>query len=132
MPINPEAAHAMAAAYAMAWSSRSADAVAAFFAENGTITINAGGPMVGRAAISQMAAGFYAEFPDLVVRLDDFRISGNHAVFPWTLEGVHSETGKHVILPGWEEWTLTDDLEITESLGWFDAREYDRQVANGV
>lgn len=121
----------MAEKYAAAWSSHDPDVVASFYEENGSITINQGDPVVGRSAISETASGFYAEFPDLIVHMDDIRLSGSHAVFVWTLEGNHSETGNYVKVGGWEEWTLSDDLHVRESFGWFDAGEYDRQVAGG-
>jgi uncharacterized protein (TIGR02246 family) len=118
----------MAAGYAAAWSSRSPEAVASYYAEDGQISINRGDVLKGRGAITEMAAGFYAEFPDLVVHCDDFRSSGSHAVFVWTLEGHHSETGNYVKVGGWEEWELDAAIKVKSSLGWFDAEDYDRQV----
>ena len=133
MSLDPTAVRDMAERYAAAWSSGSAEAVASFYAEDGQIAINGSEPLVGRAAIAEMAACFYAEFPDLVVHLDDIRVAaGNEAIFVWTLEGKHSETGKQVKLGGWEEWTLTDEPLVSASLGRFDAAEYDRQVAEGI
>ncbi len=132
MPIKPDDIRDMAERYAAAWSSRSSDAVASFYEENGRISINNGEPIVGRAAIGEMATGFYNEFPDLVVRLDEIRTAGHNAIFLWTLEGTHAETGHSVKIGGWEEWLLSDDLLISESLGRFDAVEYDRQIAEGL
>jgi len=122
---------ARAAAYSKAWSSNDAGGVASFYATDGVISINGGEPLVGRAAIAEMAAGFYAEFPDLIVHLDEFRCAGENALFIWTLEGTHSETGNHVKVPGWEEWQLTEAGEVAVSRGRFDAAEYDRQVQGG-
>ncbi len=79
-----------------------------------------------------MAKGYYSEFQDLVPRLDEIRTAGNNAVFVWTLEGTHSETGNYVTVGGWEEWMLSDDLLVRESLGRYDAVEYDRQIAEGI
>ncbi len=132
MPIKPDDIRDMAERYAAAWSSRSSDAVASFYEENGRISINNGEPIVGRAAIAEMATGFYNEFPDLVVRLDEIRTAGHNAIFLWTLEGTHSETGNYVKVGGWEEWLLSDDVLVSESLGRFDAVEYDRQIAEGI
>jgi hypothetical protein len=78
-----------------------------------------------------MAAGFFSEFPDLVVHCDELRVAGDHAVFAWTLEGHHAETKNHVKLSGWEEWDLDGDMKVKSSLGWFDAADYERQVAGG-
>ncbi|WP_164658820.1 nuclear transport factor 2 family protein [Tropicibacter sp. Alg240-R139] len=114
--------------YALAWSSGEPEAVASFYAEDGEIVINRGDPIKGRAAVAEMAAGFYAEFPDLEVRCDLMRKGGSHAVFIWTLEGHHAETKNHVIVGGWEEWDLNDDLQVMSSKGWFDADDYQRQI----
>jgi uncharacterized protein (TIGR02246 family) len=118
--------------YATAWCSHSPDAVARFFASDGQIQINRGEVLKGHAAIARMAAGFYADFPDLVVRCDDIRMAGSHALFAWTLEGHHAKTKKFVKVGGWEEWELDADLKVKSSLGWFDAAEYERQIASGV
>ncbi|MEK6215930.1 MAG: ester cyclase, partial [Boseongicola sp.] len=127
--ISADEMTARANAYAKAWSSGDPDGVASFYAEDGEFEINGGDPMNGRAAIAEMASGFYAEFPDLVVHLDDFRLAGQNAVFAWTLEGHHSETKNYVKVPGWEEWELTEDGFVAVGRGRFDAAEYDRQVA---
>ena len=122
----------MAAKYAAAWSSQSPEGVASFYAPDGKISINGGDELAGRAAIAEMATGFYAEFPDLIVHLDDIRAVGSQAIFVWTLEGTHAGTGNKVKVQGWEEWTLSDDCLVVSSLGRFDAREYDRQIAEGI
>jgi hypothetical protein len=44
--------------------------VAAFFAEQGSLTINEGAPSVGRVAISAAAQGFMTAFPNMVVIMD--------------------------------------------------------------
>ncbi len=119
----------VAADYAKAWSSKSPEAVAAFYAEDGQIVINRGEALKGRKAIADMAAGFYASFPDLIVHCDDVRIAGTHAIFVWTLEGHHAETKNFVKLGGWEEWELDDGLKVTSSLGWFNAAEEERQIS---
>jgi uncharacterized protein (TIGR02246 family) len=122
----------MAGRYAQAWCSHSPDAVASFFAPDGQIQINRGEVRNGRAAIAQMAAGFYADFPDLVVRCDEVRIAGDHVLFAWTLEGRHAQTKHFVKVGGWEEWNVGADLKIRSSLGWFDVDEYARKIASGV
>lgn len=118
--------------YAAAWSSGVPEPVAGFYVSDGQISINRGDVLKGRAAIAEMATGFYAEFPDLVVRCDSARLAGNHALFAWTLEGTHSETGNRVKVQGWEEWELDGAMKVNSSLGWFDAVEYDRQIAEGI
>jgi uncharacterized protein (TIGR02246 family) len=123
---------AFARAYADAWCSGSPEAVARFFDENGEIAINGGAPSKGRAAIAQMAQGFFGDFPGLTVRCDSLRRAGSHALFAWTLEGRHAGTGNSVRVTGWEEWDLGAPLLIRASLGWYDAEEFDRQVREGV
>ena len=132
MAPSPASVRDMATKYAAAWSSRTPEGVASFYAPDGKIAINGGDDISGRAAVAEMATGFYAEFPDLIVHLDDIRAAGDHAIFVWTLEGTHSGTGNRVKVQGWEEWTLSDDCEVASSLGWFDAAEYDRQIAEGI
>ena len=132
MALEPEAIRHIAEGYAEAWCIHSPEAVASFYEENGSIAINNGDAIVGRAAIADMTKGFFSECPDLVVHLDDIRTAGRNAIFVWTLEGTHSETGNYVKVGGWEEWTLSDNLLISASLGRFDAVEYDRQVAEGL
>jgi uncharacterized protein (TIGR02246 family) len=115
--------------YAAAWSSKSPAAVAAFYAQDGQIVVNNGAPSVGHKAIAEMATGFYTAFPDLVVRCDAMRIAGHHALFAWTLEGHHAQTKNFVRVAGWEEWELDENHKVKSSLGWFDASDYDAQIA---
>ena len=123
---------AIASDYAKAWSSGDPDAVASYYAEDGSIVINRGDPISGRAAVSEMATGFLAEFPDLHLTVDHLRIAGDHVMFGWTLEGTHSETAYKVRVLRWEEWDLDAQGKVAKSLGWFDAEDYDRQVAEGI
>ena len=132
MPIKPHDVHDMAKRYAEAWSSHSPDAVTSFYEPEGRIAINDGDGLSGRAAIAEMAQGFFDAFPNLVVHLDEIRVAGHNAVFLWTLEGTHFETKNFVKVSGWEEWRLSDSLLVAESLGRFDAVEYDRQIAEGL
>jgi uncharacterized protein (TIGR02246 family) len=115
--------------YAKAWSSKSPEAVAYFHAEDGQIVVNQGNPSIGHKAIAEMATGFYTAFPDLVVHCDVMRMAGHHALFAWTLEGHHAETKNYVKVAGWEEWELDECLKVKSSMGWFDAADYDAQIA---
>ncbi|WP_243403545.1 nuclear transport factor 2 family protein [Shimia abyssi] len=49
--------------------------------------INHGDPWEGRDRLRDMAAGFFADVPDLKLTCDDVRIAGNHAVYVWTFVG---------------------------------------------
>ena len=128
MAITPETVAAMARDYTAAWNSKSAEAVASFYAEDGEIVINRGDPWDGRAKVAEMAAGFYADVPDLSLTCDDIRLSGTHAVYVWTFTGHDANTGNPLNIKGWEEWDLNDDLKVKASRGWFDADDYARQV----
>lgn len=66
----------IAEAYTAAWNSKSAEAVASFYAEDGEIIINNGDPWTGRSRVQDTAAGFYADVPDLTLTCDDIRCSG--------------------------------------------------------
>ncbi len=132
MPVSHEEAEQRAVEYTQAWCSGDPDAVAAFYAPDGRITINGGEPSNGRAEVAAMARGFFDEFPDLFVRMDEFRTSGTHAVYLWTLEGTNTGpggTGKRVVISGWEYWRYTPEGLVAESFGHFDADEYERQLS---
>lgn len=133
--MNQKELHDFAARYTEAWCSHDPDAIAAFFAEDGSIAVNGGDPAVGRAEIAQLLQGFYDAFPDTVVIMDAVRGAGDEAVYSWTYEGTNSgpgDTGNRVRFDGWEAWTLSDDGLIARSIGSFDAEEYERQLAEGV
>ena len=49
------------------------DALAVFYAKDGRIVINRGEPWEGRARVAEMAAGFFAEVPDLRLVCDELR-----------------------------------------------------------
>ena len=131
MAVDAKQFEAMTTAYTAAWNSGDPARVADHYAPGRGITINRGEEQFGRDAMLAMAGGFMAAFPDLKITRDFFRLAGDRAVFGWTLEGRHAETNNPVKASGWEEWELDDDCLITNSLGWFDAEDYDRQVAGG-
>ena len=121
--------------YAAAWSSQHPDGLASFYSENGSLTVNAGAPSVGRAAITATAQGYMAAFPDMVVTMDSIRHEGSHAIFHWTWTGTNTGpggTGKSVRISGYEEWTIGPDGLIAESKGHFDEAEYQRQLKSGA
>jgi len=120
--------------YANAWCTQNPAAVAAFFAPNGSLTINDGVPSVGRAAIVEAARGFMDAFPDMRVVMDDVVVKGEVAEFHWTLDGHNTGAGgtaKHVRISGIEEWMLSDGGLVLKSHGHFDASEYQRQIEHG-
>lgn len=134
MSVSQSEAEARALRYTEAWCSHVPEAVASFYTEDGRITINDGEPANGRDGVREMAQAFFAVFPDLVVRMDDIRCSGTHAVFRWTLEGHNNApdgSGNYVKVSGWEYWRYDADGLIVESFGHFDAADYERQLNGG-
>jgi len=115
--------------YTAAWNSKDPAAVASFYAKDGEIIINRGEPWSGRARVQDMAAGFYADVPDLNLTCDDVRMSGTHVVYVWTFTGHDAKTGKPLTVPGWEEWEFDEDHKVKASRGWFDGEDYARQAA---
>jgi len=128
MESDHERVRQVADAYTAAWNSGSADAVAEFYAPGGRIVINRGKPWEGRAGVAEMAAGFFADVPDLNLVCDGLRIAGDHVVYLWTFTGTHAATGNPLRVSGWEEWDIDVDQRVTSSRGWFDADDYARQT----
>jgi predicted ester cyclase len=121
--------------YAKAWCSQNPESVAAFHAENGSLSVNKGTPAVGRAAIAEEARGFMRTFPDMVVTMDDVSRDSDGTKFHWTLTGTNTGpggTGKRVRISGYELWKIDNDGLIGESKGHFDSGEYERQLKHGV
>jgi uncharacterized protein (TIGR02246 family) len=85
--------------YAEAWCSQNPQSVAAFFAENGSLSINNGPLAVGRAAIAKEAQSFMTTFPDMIVTMDNVTRDSDGTKFHWTLTGTNTGpggTGKRV------------------------------------
>jgi hypothetical protein len=117
--------------YAEAWCSHNPESVAAFFVENGSLSVNDGPPAVGRVAIAEIARGFMRDFPDLTVTMDSLTVASNGAMFHWTLTGTNTGpggTGNHVRISGYELWKIDHAGFIAASTGHFDAAEYERQL----
>ena len=128
MALDQERIAEMAAAYTAAWNSGNPEAVAAHYAENGVIVINRGDPWQGRARVAEMAAGFYADVPDLVLTCDAIRCAGDHVAYFWTFTGTHAGSGNPLSVSGWEEWDLDESYKVKASRGWFDGEDYARQA----
>jgi hypothetical protein len=61
-------------------------------------------------------------------------VKGAKTEYHWTLTGTNTEpggTGKFVKISGFEEWRFGPDGLIAESLGHFDAADYERQLKVG-
>jgi predicted ester cyclase len=114
-----------AARYAEAWSSQDPEKVAAFYAKNGSISVNNGTP----APIAEVAQSFMRDFPDMIVTFDKLEPREDGVAFHWTLTGTHAETGNRVRISGYELWKIDKDGLIVESKGHFDAADYERQLS---
>jgi steroid delta-isomerase-like uncharacterized protein len=117
--------------YTAAWCSQNAASVAAFFAPDGSLTINRGTPSAGRAAITATAQSFMTALPDLVLKMDNVIVEGSLVMYHWTLTGTNTgpgATGKSVRIDGYEQWRFTDDGLIAESQGHFDQAAYEKQL----
>ena len=135
LPMDARTLQDFAAKYTEAWCSQDASRVAAFFAEDGSLTINGGIPAAGRAAITTSAQGFMTAFPDLAVSMDGLELERDNLLYRWTLTGTNTGpggTGKAVRISGYEAWTIGADGLIAESKGHFDEVEYQRQLRAGV
>jgi len=134
LPMTNDELTEFAAQYTAAWNSQNAASVAAFFAEDGTLSVN-GDPSVGRTAITSVAQSFMTAFPDMELFMDDLDIQSDQAVYHWTFVGTNTGpdgTGNSVRFSGYEEWTFGDDGLVATSMGHFDANEYQHQLEHGV
>src|ERR1700736_5742573 len=123
--------HDFANRYAKSWCSQNPAAVAAFFAERGSISINNGPPAVGQAAIAREAQAFVTTFPDMIVTFDKLEPRGDATAFHWTLIGTNTGpggTGNKVRISGYELWKIDDNGLIAKSQGNFDTAEYEKQL----
>ena len=73
MMIEPAQLHDFAKRYTEAWCSMDSGRVAAHYSPDGSLTVNEAAPAKGRSAISEVAQGFMAAFPDLELTMDGGR-----------------------------------------------------------
>jgi hypothetical protein len=117
--------------YTAAWCSQDPARVASFFAPNGSLKVNDAVPAVGRDAITGVARGFMSAFPDMRVLMDEVSGDNRAVIYRWTLVGTNTGPGGKgyaVRISGYEEWHLDADGLIAQSLGHFDAADYQRQI----
>ncbi len=121
--------------YTEAWSSQNAESVANCYAPEGSLSINAGSPAVGKAAITATAQSFMTAFPNLRVTMDHIDLEMERPVYHWTLTGTNTGpggTGRAVRISGHEVWRFGIDGLIAESQGQFDEKEYQKQLTGPV
>ena len=101
--MSSEELNEFARSYTAAWCSQNAASVAAFFAPDGSLTINNGASSIGSAAITEAVQGFMTAFPDMIVAMDRLLVDPPHAIYHWTLTATNSGpggTGKTVRISG--------------------------------
>jgi uncharacterized protein (TIGR02246 family) len=117
--------------YSAAWSGQDAAQLAACYAPDGSLSINENPPSVGREAIAAAAQAFMSELPDMVVTMQAIEPDGEGFIYRWNLKGTNSGpegNGNPVDINGYEEWTMSPDGLIQQSLGHMDEAEYQRQL----
>lgn len=122
---------AFAKGYAQVWGSTRKEFVALFFAEDGSLQVNEGKAAVGREQIAEVAQGFMTDLPDMRVLFDSLVSEKDSHTFYWTLIATHAESGNKINVSGYEEWTMSDDNLIQQSLGNFPSELYYDQILNG-
>jgi len=133
MTLAPSQLRAFAERYTAAWCSQDPASIAAYFAPNGSLSVN-GVPAAGRDAIAEVAHGFMTAFPDMLLTALDITTANGHVFYRWMLDGTNTGpggTGKRVRIIGFEKWTFGADSLIAESQGHFDQAEYQRQLKYG-
>lgn len=128
MTFSRAALDQLAQDYADAWKSKIPGKIAAFHNATSSIIINSGEPSSGHKGVTEMAASFHKDVPDMMLTSDGIRAAGNHVVFMWTFIGHHAGTGNPLHISGWEEWDLDENMKVNSSLGWFDGDEYQQQI----
>ena len=130
--MNSENLTDFAKRYAEAWWSQDdPERVAAFFARDGSLSVNNSPPAVGRAVIAEIARRFMRDFSDMIVRFDRLEPRGDRTAFHWTLTATNTGpggTGNRVRISGYELWKIDNEGLIAESKGHFDAADYNRQL----
>jgi predicted ester cyclase len=135
MVLEPAKLRDFAARYTAAWSSQNPLSVAAFYSQDGSLSVNGGAPSVGRHAIAKVARGFMTAFPDLRLLMDGLVSEGDRAEYHWTFIGTNTGpggTGHRVRFSGLEVWKIGEDGLVAESQGHFDSADYQRQLERGV
>ncbi|GAB5412613.1 MAG: hypothetical protein Cons2KO_02160 [Congregibacter sp.] len=121
--------------YTEAWNSGNPNRVASFYDEGGSLTVNDGEAAVGRTAIAEVVRGFMVAFPDLVLEFDGLEHVSHRIQYHWTFKGTNTGaggTGNAVDFSGFESWVFSVTGLIFESLGSFDAAEYEQQLTGNA
>lgn len=117
--------------YTDAWNSKQPEKMASFYALNGVLTINLGKPAIGRKQLEETAKSFMEAFPDMVLTMDSLTADNGIYRYYWNFKGTHNGpggTGNKVDFSGFEEWTMNEQGLIQNSIGTFDAEDYQKQL----
>jgi uncharacterized protein (TIGR02246 family) len=118
-----------------AWSSQDPEGVASCYEQTASLTINRGIPSTGRGELAATAASYMQAFPDLHVSVDHVLVAGDSVFWAWTLTGTNrgpGGTGNPVRVSGVEVWTMDASGLVANSIGYYDAGTYERQLAHGI
>lgn len=117
--------------YTNAWNSKNPVKMASFYAEDGTLVVNGGTPAIGRKQIAQTAQSYMEAFPDMELTMDSLTVEHGKYRYHWTFKGTNTGpggTGNKVDFSGFEEWTMSAQGLVKESIGSYDASDYERQL----
>ncbi len=109
--------------------------MAGCYEDTASLTINGGTPSTGRKQLAATAASYMEALPDLRVSVDQVLVAGDSVFWVWTLTGTNTGpagTGKPVRVSGIEVWTMGESGLAANSIGYYDAETYERQIAHGI
>lgn len=117
--------------YTGAWNSKMPEKMASFYAKDGKLTVNNGSAAQGRKQLAETAKSYMEAFPDMKLTMDSLVVDSDTFIYHWTFLGTNSGpggTGHKVIFSGFERWTMNNEGLIQESIGTYDAEDYNRQL----
>lgn len=117
--------------YTDAWNSKNPENMAAFYTSHGTLTVNNGTPAIGTKQLAETAKSYMDAFPDLTLTMDSLVANSGTYKYYWTFTGTNTGTGgtgNTVHFSGFEKWTMSNEGLIQESIGSYDADDYNRQL----
>lgn len=111
---------ALATEFAMAWNERDPDKVARYFAEDGAFhspvgTGHLGTSHVGRKAIREAVAAFFANSPTGRFKNLQVHVSGDFGAFEWDFEQVGAD-GKTTSVAGCDLLRFRGDKVLSKSV----------------
>jgi predicted ester cyclase len=109
--------------------------MASCYEDTASLTINGGTPSTGRRQLAATAASYMEAIPDLRVSVDQVLVAGDSVFWVWTLTGTNTGpgcTGNRVRVSGIEVWTMGESGLVANSIGYYDAATYERQIAHGI